>query len=270
MKEERSKDMVKEYVVKGDVCHPGTVQVTDGMTIRQVIEAAGGMLHGKAFKAVQIGGPSGTLLCADQLDLPLDVKALAPFGMRRGDGVVTVLDEDRCIVDAVRRFMEQTQTDFCGKCVSCREGTRRLVELLNALMTGILNDAGFNILFEIGEMVSVTSFCALGKGVYDTLKNAYQFFPEEFEAHRHGRCELCAAHRHLPIEPGNIPYDRRRIVIDPTLCRGCSRCARSCHAEAITGVIKSPFTIDQNKCVKCFTCMELCAFGAIREEEIDG
>ena len=104
----------------------------------------------------------------------------------------------------------------------------------------------------------------------DALKNAYQFFPEEFEAHRHGRCELCAAHRHLPIEPGNIPYDRRRIVIDPTLCRGCSRCARSCHAEAITGVIKSPFTIDQNKCVKCFTCMELCAFGAIREEEIDG
>ena len=262
--------MERKYVIKGDVCRPGTVQVPDGMTIREVIEAAGGMKNGRAFKAVQIGGPSGTLLCAEQLDLPLDVKALAPFGMRRGDGVVTVLDEDRCIADAVRCFMEQTQTDFCGKCVSCREGTRRLVELLRELVQGTLDDEGFRILFEIGEMVSVTGFCALGKGVYDTLKNAQRFFPEEFEAHRRGDCALCAANRHLPLEPGSIPYDRRRIVIDPALCRGCSRCARSCHAEAITGVIRSPFVIDQNKCVKCYTCMDLCAFGAVREEETDG
>ena len=262
--------MVKEYVVKGDVCHPGTTVVNDGMTIRQVIEQAGGMANGKAFKAVQIGGPSGTLLCEAQLDLPLDQKALASFGMRRGDGVITVLDEDRCIVDAVRRFMEQTQTDFCGKCVSCREGTRRIVELMNALMQGILDDDGFAILFEIGEMISVTGYCALGKGVYSTLKNAYQFFPEEFEAHRKNACSLCAKETRPSIEPGDIPYERRRIVIDPAVCRGCSRCARSCHAEAISGVIKSPFVIDQTKCVKCFTCMELCAFGAIREEEIDG
>ncbi len=262
--------MVKEYLVKGDVCVPGKVMVADGMTIRQVIEAAGGMADGKNFKAVQIGGPSGTLLCADQLDLSLDAKTLAPFGFRRGDSVITVLDEGRCIVDAVDRFMKQTQTDFCGKCVSCREGTRRITELFDALMNGSLNEDGFQLLLDIAEMVSVTGFCALGKGVYDTLKNAYQFFPEEFHAHMGGSCALCAADTRPPVEPGNIPYDRRRIVIDPSLCRGCSRCARSCHAEAIFGVIKSPFTIDQKKCVKCFTCMDLCAFGAIREEEIDG
>ena len=263
--------MVKEYLVKGDVAAPGPVKVTEGATtVRQVIEAAGGMAGGKAFKAVQIGGPSGTLLCADQLDLVLDAKTLAPFGFRRGDSVVTVLDEDRCIVDAVSRFLDLTQTDFCGKCVSCREGTRRIVELMHALLQGSLREDGFHLLFEIAEMVSVTGFCALGKGVYSTLENAYKFFPDEFNAHFAGNCSLCAAETRPPVEPGNIPYDRRRLVIDPTLCRGCSRCARSCHAEAISGVIKSPFVIDQTKCVKCFTCMDLCAFGAIREEEIDG
>ena len=263
--------MTKSYLLKGDVCRPGPIEVVTGTTLRQIIDGVGGgMANGKAFKAMQIGGPSGALLCEEQLDLPLDFKALAPFGVRRGDGVITVLDEDRCIVDAVWRFVEQTQSDFCGKCVSCREGTRRMAELMRELREGALDADGLHLLLDLGDMVSMTGFCALGKGSFSTLRNAYRFFPEEFEAHLRGDCPRCASETRAPIMPGNIPYDRRRIVIDPEACRGCSRCARSCHAEAITGVIKSPFSIDQSKCVKCYTCMELCAFGAIKEVSIDG
>jgi len=263
--------MTKPYLLKGDVARPGPIDVPDGTTLRSIVETlGGGMANGRAFKAMQIGGPSGGLVTAAQLDLPLDFKALKPFGVRRGDGVLTVLDEDRCIVDAVSRFMEKTQTEFCGKCVSCREGTRRMSELMRALRACRLDREGLAVLTDHGEMVSVTGFCALGKGSFSTLRAALEAFPGEFEAHLAGSCPLCARETRPPIEPGDFAYERKRIVIDAEKCRGCGRCARACHAQAITGELRSPFAIHADRCVKCYTCMELCAFGAIREVELDG
>ena len=264
--------MAQTYLLKGDVARPGRITVEKGTTLRQIVdELGGGMANGKAFKAMQIGGPSGGLVTAEQLDLPLDFKALAPWGVRRGDGVITVLDEDRCMVDVTYSFLRATQADFCGKCVSCREGTKRMAELMGELVECRSNDEDVGLMLELGEVVHMTAFCALGKGSASTMNVAADAFAEDFQNHIEGRCPLCERETRIPIAPGDgIPYDRKRIRIDPEKCKGCSRCARSCHAEAISGVVKSPFVIDESKCVKCYTCMELCAFGAIEEVTVDG
>lgn len=264
--------MALHFLLKGDVNRPGPIEVEKGMTLRQIVgELGGGMAGGGTFKAMQIGGASGGLLTAEQLDLPLDLKALAPYGVRRGDGVITVLDQNRCMVDASYRFLCATQTDFCGKCVSCREGTKRMTELCGKLMRCEADDADVGMMLELGEVVHMTAFCALGKGSSHTLLTASLAFADEFQDHIDGRCPLCEKETRTPIEPGDgIAYEKKRIMIDPEKCKGCSRCARSCHAEAISGVLKSPFVIDQSKCVKCYTCMELCAFGAIEEVSVDG
>lgn len=258
-------------MLKGDIARPGYVDIpNETTTLREVIETyGGGVVNGKRCKAVQIGGPSGGLLTAEQLDLPLHFQQLKPYGIRRGDSVITVLDEDRCMVDVACRFMQYTQTEFCGKCVSCREGTKRMNELLWSLRNYRLDEEGFQLLMELGEMVSVTAFCNLGKGSFSTLQSAVKHFPEEFRAHLDGHCAICEADTRYPIKPGDLPYNRIRVVIDPEVCRGCSKCSRNCHAEAISGVIKSPFKIDASKCVKCYTCIEVCPFDAIKEVEID-
>ncbi len=259
--------MSQTYLLKGDVARPGRIAVEKGTTLRQIVEElGGGMANGKAFKAMQIGGASGGLVTADQLDLPLDFKTLAPWGCRRGDGVITVLDEDRCMVDVTYSFLRATQADFCGKCVSCREGTKRMAELCGDLLEYRSNDADTGMMLELGEVVHMTAFCALGKGSASTMNIASIAFADDFQNHLDGHCPLCEKEKRLPIAPGDgVAYDRKHVVIDPNKCKGCSRCARSCHAEAISGVLKSPFSIDQSKCVKCYTCMELCAFGAIEE-----
>lgn len=264
--------MAQRFLLKGDVCRPGPIAVEKGVTLRQVVEElGGGMAGGKAFKAMQIGGPSGGLITAEQLDLPLDFKTLAPYGCRRGDGVITVLDEDRCMVDATYSFLRATQADFCGKCVSCREGTKRMAEVMGELVEYKADDAAVGMMLELGEVVHMTAFCALGKGCSSTLEIAAAAFPDDFQNHIDGACPLCEKETRLPIAPGDgVPYDKKHVVINPDKCKGCSRCSRACHAEAISGVIKSPFVIDQSKCVKCYTCIELCAFGAIEEVKSDG
>ena len=258
-------------LVWGDIANPGYVDIPDeATTIREAIYGIGGGIpNGKKFKAVQIGGPSGGLLVEEHLDLPLHFQKLKPYGVRRGDSVITVLDEDRCMVDVACRFMQYTQTEFCGKCVPCREGTKRMNELLWAMRDYRLSESDFHMLTDLGEMISVTAFCNLGRNSYHTLETAIKYFPEEFKDHLRGDCALCELDRE-PIEPGGLPYNRIRLEIDPSICRGCSKCSRSCHAEAITGVIKSPFVIDPEKCVKCYTCIEACPFDAIQEVEIDG
>ena len=197
------------------------------------------------------------------------VKLLEPYGIRRGDSVITVLDEDRCMVDVACRFMQYTQTEFCGKCVSCREGTKRMNELLWALRNYRLSEEDFSLLMDLGEMISVTAFCNLGRGSFSTLQSAVKYFPEEFRGHLDGHCALCESDHRYPIQPGDLPYNRICLVVDPAICRGCSKCARNCHANAITGVIRSPFSIDPEKCVKCYTCIEACPFDAIKEVELD-
>lgn len=264
--------MAQTFLLKGDVCRPGSITVEKGMTPRRIVEElGGGMANGRAFKAMQIGGASGGLLTAEQLDLPFDNKALAAQGVRRGDGVITVLDEDRCMVDAAYRFLCETQSEFCGKCVSCREGTKRMTELTAKLLEYRAGREELDLLLELGEIVHMTAFCALGKNSFHTVDTAARAFAGEFEAHLAGHCALCERETRAPAEPGSgVPYENRRVVIDPQKCKGCSRCARSCHAGAITGELKSPFHIDPAKCVKCHTCVELCAFGAISEVTING
>ena len=169
--------MAHSYLLKGDVARPGRISVEKGMTLRQIVDdLGGGMANGKAFKAMQIGGPSGGLITAEQLDLPLDFKALAPFGCRRGDGVITVLDEDRCMVDVAYSFLRATQADFCGKCISCREGTKRMAELMGELVEYNADDAATGMMLELGEVVHMTAFCSLGKGCSDTLEIAANAF----------------------------------------------------------------------------------------------
>jgi NADH-quinone oxidoreductase subunit F len=264
--------MAKTYLLKGDVNRPGRISVEKGTTLRQIVEElGGGMANGKAFKAMQIGGPSGGLVTAEQLDLPLDAKALAPWGCRRGDGVITVFDEDRCMVMATSAFLRATQTDFCGKCISCREGTKRMAELMEKLETFDADEADDGMMLELGEIVHMTAFCALGKGSGSTLRVASEEFADDFQNHIDGACPLCAKETRPVIAAGDgVPYDSKQVRIDPDKCKGCSRCSRSCHAEAISGVLKSPYVIDQSKCVKCYTCIDLCAFGAIEEVTIDG
>ena len=264
--------MGQSYLLKGDVRSPGRITVEKGTTLRQIVdELGGGMANGKAFRAMQIGGPSGGLLTEAQLDLPLDFKALAPYGVRRGDGVITVLDEDRCMVSVTHSFLRATQSDFCGKCISCREGTKRMAELMGALADYRSDEADVGMLLELGEVVRMTSFCSLGRNASHTLETAASAFAGDFQNHIDGFCPRCEKETRPPVEAGNgVPYERRQVRIDPALCRGCSRCARSCHAEAISGVVKSPFAIDQSKCVKCYTCIELWAFGAIGEVTVDG
>ena len=260
----------KAFALTGNVVNTGLIEVPMGATLREIIfDIGGGIKDGKKFKAVQIGGPSGGLLVEEHLDLPLHFQKLKPYGVRRGDSVITVLDEDRCMVDVACRFMQYTQTEFCGKCVPCREGTKRMNELLWAMRDYRLSESDFHMLTDLGEMISVTAFCNLGRNSYHTLETAIKYFPEEFKDHLRGDCALCELDRE-PIEPGGLPYNRIRLEIDPSICRGCSKCSRSCHAEAITGVIKSPFVIDPEKCVKCYTCIEACPFDAIQEVEIDG
>ena len=118
-------------------------------------------------------------------------------------------------------------------------------------------------------MISVTAFCNLGRGSFSTLQSAVKYFPEEFRSHLDGHCALCESDHRYPIQPGDLPYNRICLVVDPAICRGCSKCARNCHANAITGVIRSPFSIDPEKCVKCYTCIEACPFDAIKEVELD-
>ena len=263
--------MARIFLLKGDIANPGYVDIPeDATTIREVIyDIGGGILGGKKFKAVQIGGPSGGLLTEEHLDLPLQFTKLKAYGVRRGDSVITVLDEDRCMVDVAARFMEYTQTEFCGKCVPCREGTKRMDELLWGLKDYRIDRKDFTLLQDLGEMISVTAFCNLGKNSFHTLDTAIKYFPNEVEDQLNGECALCELDRE-PITPGGLPYNKIRLVVDPSICRGCSKCARNCHADAITGVIKSPFSIDPEKCVKCYTCIEACPFDAIREVEIDG
>ena len=261
----------KAFALTGNVVNTGLIEVPMGTTMREVVyDIGGGIKNGKAFKAVQIGGPSGGCLTEAHMDLPMDFDSLKKAGAIIGSGGLVVMDEDTCMVETARFFMRFTQNESCGKCVPCREGTKRMNELLWALRNYRLSEEDFSLLMDLGEMISVTAFCNLGRGSFSTLQSAVKYFPEEFRGHLAGRCALCENDHRYPIQPGDLPYNRICLVVDPAICRGCSKCARNCHANAITGVVRSPFSIDPEKCVKCYTCIEACPFDAIREVEIDG
>lgn len=248
----------KAFALTGNVCNTGLIEVPMGTTLREVIFDIGGGVKGGEFKAVQIGGPSGGCLCIsateDHLDMHLDFDSLKKVGAMIGSGGLVVMNDKSCMVEVARFFMNFTQNESCGKCVPCREGTKRMLELLNDIVEGRGTMEHIELLEELSETISETALCGLGKTAASPVVSTLQYFRDEYIAHVVDK--KCPAGQCKAL----IHYQ-----IDPTLCRGCTKCARMCPVEAITGVLKGPHTIDVGKCIKCGACKEGCAFDAVRE-----
>lgn len=245
----------KTFALTGNIENTGLIEVPMGTTLREVIFGVGGGMRGGAqFKAVQIGGPSGGCLTSKDLDLPLDFDSLKKAGAMIGSGGLVVMDEHTCMVEVARFFMNFTQNESCGKCVPCREGTKRMLEILERIVAGQGQDGDIELLLELADTISATALCGLGKSAASPVVSTIKGFREEYEAHIYEkRC------------PAGACQKLKRISIDPALCKGCSKCSRICPVGAISGKIKQPFVIDAEKCIKCGACLESCPFHAIKE-----
>ena len=246
----------KAFALTGNIENTGLIEVPMGTTLREVIfEVGGGMRDGGEFKAVQIGGPSGGCLTKEQLDLPLDFDSLKKAGAMIGSGGLVVMDDQTCMVEVARFFMNFTQNESCGKCVPCREGTKRMLAILERIVEGKGEDGDIELLLELADTISATALCGLGKTAALPVVSTIQNFREEYEAHIYEkRC------------PAGSCQKLKKIHIDPALCKGCSKCSRSCPVSAISGKVKEPFIIDQTKCIKCQACISTCPFHAILED----
>ena len=245
----------KTFSLTGAIENTGLIEVPMGTTLREVIfDIGGGMKNGAEFKAVQIGGPSGACLTKEHLDMPLDFDTLKKVGAMVGSGGLVVMDESTCMVEVARFFMNFTQNESCGKCVPCREGTKRMLEILERIVAGEGRDGDIELLLELAETISATALCGLGKSAPNPVVSTIKNFREEYEAHIYEkRC------------PAGACQKLKRIYIDPELCKGCSKCARQCPVEAISGKVKEPFSINLEKCIRCGSCISTCPFGAIKE-----
>ena len=245
----------KAFAITGNIANTGLIEVPMGTTLREIIFDIGGGMRGDGeFKAVQIGGPSGACLTKEHLDLPLDFDQLKKVGAMIGSGGLVVMDSNTCMVEVARFFMNFTQNESCGKCVPCREGTKRMLGILERIVAGEGEDGDIELLLELADTISATALCGLGKSAPSPVVSTIKNFRDEYEAHIYEkRC------------PAGACQKLKQIVIDPELCKGCSKCARQCPVEAISGKIKEPFTIDLSKCIRCGSCISACAFGAIKE-----
>jgi len=249
---EKSKG-TKIFALTGKITNTGLIEVPMGITIREIIyELGGGILNGKEFKAVQIGGPSGGCLTKEHLDLPIDYESLTAAGAIMGSGGLVVMDEDTCMVDVAKFFLEFTQRESCGKCVPCREGTKQMLLMLQKICNGEGTMDDLSKLEELAHMVKETSLCGLGQTAPNPVITTIRYFRDEYVAHiKDKRCPA-------KICPALIKY-----VVDPEKCRKCGLCARNCPVKCISGDRQTPYLINQEKCIKCGTCMQVCPFGAI-------
>lgn len=245
----------KAFALTGNIQNTGLIEVPMGTTLREIIfDIGGGMRDGAEFKAVQIGGPSGGCLTKEHLDLPLDFDSLQKVGAMIGSGGLVVMDNKTCMVEVARFFMNFTQNESCGKCVPCREGTKRMLEILERIVAGQGKDGDIDLLLELAETISATALCGLGKTAAQPVVSTIRYFRDEYEAHvKEKRC------------PTHNCQKLKRYYIDPQECKGCSKCARMCPVGAISGEIRSPFTIDPDKCIKCGACFDGCSFHAVKE-----
>lgn len=245
----------KAFALTGNIANTGLIEVPMGTTLREIIFDIGGGMKGDGdFKAVQIGGPSGACLTKEHLDLPLDFDTLKKVKAMIGSGGLVVMDSNTCMVEVARFFMNFTQNESCGKCVPCREGTKRMLEILERIVAGKGEDGDIELLLELADTISATALCGLGKSAPSPVVSTIRNFRDEYEAHIYEkRC------------PAGVCKKLKKIYIDPELCKGCSKCSRGCPVNAISGKIKEPFKIDLSVCIRCGSCVSTCPFHAIKE-----
>ena len=233
--------------------HTGLIEVPFGITLRDVVfDVGGGIKDGKQFKAIQTGGPMGGCLTAEHLDLPLDYEALTAAGSMMGSGGLIIMDDETCMVDMARFFMEFTQDESCGKCTPCRVGTRRILEILEKICAGKGQPGDLEKLEDLCFEVTKNSLCGLGQGAPNPVISMMKHFRAEYEAHIYEKkcpARVCKALIHYEIQA-------------PT-CTGCTVCSRNCPVEAISGERRQAHIIDIDKCIRCGICVQVCNFNAI-------
>ena len=252
---EKSKG-TKVFALGGKINNTGLVEVPMGTTLREIVEEIGGGIpNDKKFKAAQTGGPSGGCIPAEHLDVPIDYDNLKEIGSMMGSGGLIVMDEDTCMVDIAKFFLEFTVDESCGKCTPCRIGTRRMLEILEKITKGQAEMEDLDKLEELCRHLQSASLCALGQTAPNPVLSTLRYFRDEYIAHIVDK--KC---------PAGVCKDLLHYRIDPDKCRGCTLCARTCPADAIIGKVKEVHMINPEKCVKCGACMEKCRFGAIYKE----
>ncbi len=249
---EKSKG-TKVFALGGKINNTGLVEIPMGTTLREIVEdIGGGIPGGKKFKAAQTGGPSGGCIPAHLMDTPIDYDSLIQIGSMMGSGGLIVMDEDNCMVDIAKFFLEFTVDESCGKCTPCRVGTKRLYEILEKITSGNGTMEDIDKMEELCYSIKSTALCGLGQTAPNPVLSTLRYFRDEYEAHV--RDKVC---------PAGVCKNLVRYSIVADKCKGCSACARKCPVGAISGEIKSPYTIDPEKCIKCGVCMDTCKFGAI-------
>lgn len=252
---EKSKG-TKVFALGGKIHNTGLVEVPMGTTLREIVEEIGGGIpNGKKFKAAQTGGPSGGCIPAEHFDVPIDYDNLMAIGSMMGSGGLIVMDENTCMVDIAKFFLEFTVDESCGKCTPCRIGTRRMLEILEKITKGQATMEDLDKLEELCYHLKENSLCALGQTAPNPIISTLHYFRDEYLAHIVDK--KC---------PAGVCKDLLQYKIDADKCRGCTLCARTCPNGAIVGSVKEVHMINQDKCVKCGACMEKCRFGAIYKE----
>ena len=252
---EKSKG-TKVFALGGKIHNTGLVEVPMGTTLREVIyEIGGGIPNGKAFKAAQTGGPSGGCIPAEHLDIPIDYDNLIAIGSMMGSGGLIVMDEDNCMVDIAKFFLQFTVDESCGKCTPCRIGTKRLYEMLEKITSGNATMEDLDKMEKLCYYIKNNSLCGLGQTAPNPVLSTLRYFKNEYIAHvKDKRC------------PAGVCQDLLTYKIIDLRCKGCTACARGCPVGAISGTVKQPHSIDTAKCIKCGACMAKCKFGAIIKE----